>query len=120
MTEQLIAQGKVVRGYLGVSLRPLTPELAKAFNIPAGQGAFVVRVAPDSPAAKAGLREGDIVLQVNGRAVKNSRTLQNEIADSLPGSRMQLKVSRIGRQQLLTAQVAEFEAHPTSARGGAE
>lgn len=120
VTEQLMAHGKVVRGYLGASLRPLTAELAKAFNIPPGRGAFVVRVAPDSPAAEAGLKEGDIVLQVNGQVVKNSRTLENQIADSSPGSRMQLKVSRIGRQQMLTAQLTEFEAHSTTARGGAE
>ncbi len=105
--QQLIAHGKIVRGYLGVSVRPVTLDLAKAFDIPNGKGVFVVDVAPGSPAARAGVQEGDIIVQVNGKPVEGSRKFRMQIADSRPGTRMDLKVVRVGRQQALTAQVEE-------------
>jgi Do/DeqQ family serine protease len=112
---QLIAHGKVVRGYLGVSVRPLTLDLAQAFNLPVGKGAFVVEVEPGSPAARAGVQEGDIIVQLNGQRVEGSRSFRMQIAGSQPGARMELKIIRVGRQQAITAQLEES---PPASRAG--
>src|SRR5882724_1863047 len=67
--ERLITDGKVSRGYLGVIIQPLTPELAKEFKLPENTGALVGEVAPKSPAAEAGLKEGDVIIDFNGKKV---------------------------------------------------
>ncbi len=109
--QQLIAHGKVVRGYLGINVRPVTLELARAFNLRPGKGAFVVDVDPGSPAARAGVQEGDIIVQVNGRRVEDSRSLRMQIASSRPGTRLDLKIARVGHEQAVTAQLEESPPH---------
>jgi len=83
--EQLISTGKVSRGYLGVMIQPLTPALAKAFNLPAAEGALVGDVTPDSPGAKAGLQKGDVIMSVNGQEIMDSYDLRLRISQSAPG-----------------------------------
>ena len=65
--EQILKTGKVTRGYLGVMIQEVTPELAKAFDLPSAEGALVGDVTPDSPGAKAGLQKGDVIITLNGQ-----------------------------------------------------
>src|SRR5947209_2628451 len=73
--EQLISAGRVTRGYLGASLHPLTPALGTSFHVPVGKGALVMDLAKDSPAARAGIQEGDVIIEFNGRTVENNHEL---------------------------------------------
>jgi Do/DeqQ family serine protease len=90
--------GKVERGWLGVSLQPLDAELAAAVGLPEPRGALVAGVEPGSPAARAGLRAGDVVLEVGGRPVRNPRDLAAAVAEAKPGAALALAVSRDGKR----------------------
>ena len=121
--ERILQTGKVVRGYLGVYTQPLTPELAKAFNLPPEQtGALVGGVATNSPAARAGFREGDVINEYNGTNVVDSRQLRLMIAESSPNAPADLRILRNGREQELQAKLGELpqpKAKPPAA-GGAQ
>ncbi len=107
--EQLIKAGKVVRGYLGVSIQDLTPELAQQFKLPPNTtGALVGEVTPDSPAAKAGLKSGDVITAINGQLVKDSQSLQMLISNMRPGTKVQITVLRDGKQQTFTPTLGEL------------
>ncbi|MGH9728034.1 MAG: Do family serine endopeptidase [Candidatus Acidiferrales bacterium] len=96
--EQIIEHGKVARGYMGVYINPLTPEMAKEFNYTGGGGgALVGDVTPNSPAAKAGLKRGDIILALNGEPINSYGDLTARIASTAPGTSVQLKVFRDGK-----------------------
>ncbi len=96
--EQLIQHGKVERGYLGAYVSDLSPQLAKAFGYNGGgTGALLDEVEPGTPAAKAGLKRGDIVLALNGQPVASSGDLTAKIANSAPGTKVTLKVFRDGK-----------------------
>jgi serine protease Do len=92
--EQLIKDGKVSRGYLGIEIGTVTPLLAKENNLAAQRGALVGSVEVDSPASKAGLAEGDIVVGINGTEIKTGDVLRNTIAMIKPGSSVDLQVVR--------------------------
>ena len=81
----LIAYGHVTRGYLGVSIQNVTPVLAEEFKLKAAEGALVSDVLPDSPAAKAGFKDGDVVLEFNGQKVTDSLHLRLAVADTQTG-----------------------------------
>ncbi len=108
--ESLIAHGKVTRGYLGVMIQPLTPELAKAFKVDPDKGVLVGDVVADSPAAKAGLKAGDVVLAFNGREVEDPRHLQLRSSQTVPGTKVTLSVLREGKRQELDLTVGELKA----------
>lgn len=92
--DQLIKKGKVVRPYMGVYLQDLTEELAGFLGASSTNGAVVAGVMPDSPAAKANLRKGDIILAVNGKAVENSEELTQIIGDLKVGDKITLEILR--------------------------
>ena len=93
--DRLIQFGKVSRGFLGIYIQPLTPELAKEFNLPdESSGALVGGVTPNSPAAKAGIQDGDVVVQFNSKKVTDSRNLQLMVAQTPPGSKVSLQILR--------------------------
>jgi serine protease Do len=106
---QLADRGHVVRGWLGVTIQPLTPELAKAFQRGDKRGALVSSVAEGSPAQKAGLKPGDIILEYNGRPLAKSDDLPRAVAESAVGKDAALLVIRDGKTLTLTAKVAELE-----------
>jgi Do/DeqQ family serine protease len=116
--EQIISRGKVVRGYLGVSLRPISSDLAQAFRLPAAKGAVVADIASKSPAAQAGIKAGDIVLETDGQAVQSSRDLRLRIAQTKPGARMNLKLLRIGGQKAVTVTLGETPHEPPKTSQG--
>jgi serine protease Do len=92
--DSLVKKGKVVRGWLGVSIQEITPELARQFRIKDQAGALVGDVIENSPAEKAGLKRGDIIIEYDGKKVTSPTVLRNMIANTIPGEKHQLKVIR--------------------------
>ncbi len=107
--DQLIAHGEVRRGRLGVTAQDLTPELAKAFDIQATQGTVVAQVSSGSPAEKAGLKAGDVIVAVNDQPVRNSADVRNIIGLMRVGEQVKMKVLRGGKSTVVTATIAEPE-----------
>ncbi|SCZ52323.1 serine protease Do [Thiohalomonas denitrificans] len=107
ITEQLVEYGEVRRGHLGAQAQDLTPELAQAFGLENRPGAVVTRVAPDSPAAKAGLQAGDVLVAVNGRPVRSATDVRNAIGLLRIDQRVNLKVVRNGETRTLEAVIRE-------------
>jgi serine protease Do len=106
--ESLVAKGRVDRGYMGVSIQDITPDLAQQFNLlPDQHGALVGEVMPGSPAEKAGFKSGDVVIEFNDKPVTGSSRLKTEVADTAPGSSVPVKVLRDGREQTLQLSVKE-------------
>ena len=97
---------KIERGYLGISIAPVDEDLAAALGLPKDRGEFVQRVEDDGPAAKAGLKRGDVVTKVNGKDVTPSQTLSYIVANVKPGTRIPLEVVRDGKTVTLNAVVA--------------
>jgi serine protease Do len=107
--ESLISKGKVVRGYLGVSIQDVTQALADQFILgPDQHGALVGEVMPDSPADKAGLKSGDDIIEFNGKPVSGSNNLRNQVADTAPGTKVPVKIVRSGRVETLDVAVREL------------
>ena len=108
--ERLVADGKVTRGYLGVMIQPVTPDLAKEFKLPENSGALIGEVTKDSPAGEAGLKHGDVVVEFNGKKVADSRHFRLMVAQTAPGTKAPLKVIRDGKEQTLTVKLGELPA----------
>jgi serine protease Do len=104
---ELLAKGKVSRGWLGVSIQPLTPELAKSFGAKEAKGILVSDVIPDSPAAKAGLKPGDIVLEMDGKKMESPGDLQRAIGLTAPGGEVHLKIWREQGEKSVAVKVGE-------------
>jgi len=116
---QLIKYGKVKRGQLGVSVQNLTPELAKQFNLKAGEGgALVAQVVKGSAAAKAGIKQGDVITEVNGKHVRNPAMLASYVAIQRVGTPLTLTVYRDGKKMTIHAKVGKKTAQPGSSVGG--
>ena len=107
--DQLITTGKVTRGYLGVVIQPVTPDLAQEFKLPDASGALVSEVTPGSPGAKAGLKEGDVITEFNGKKVADNQQLRFLAAQTQPGTKVPIKVLRDGKEQRLTVEVGELK-----------
>jgi len=107
ITEQLIEHGEVKRGRLGFSAQDLTPDLAEAFGIKRNKGVVIARVEADSPADKADMQVGDVIVEVNGREVSNSAQVRNEIGLLRIGESVKIQVLRNGKSKTLTATVED-------------
>jgi len=119
VVDQLVQFGQVKRGFLGVELQDLNPELAQAFGISQTEGAVVASVAPQSPADKAGLRQGDVVVAVNGRTVRNASDVRNQIGLTRAGQKVTLDIVRDGDRRQVTAAVSDRADVTATAGGGA-
>ncbi|MFZ5998566.1 MAG: DegQ family serine endoprotease [Nitrospirota bacterium] len=108
VAQGIIRHGKVVRGWLGVSVQDLTAELAQSLGIRQEQGALVTEVMKGSPAEKAGLKRGDLIVGFRGKAVENSSTLRNTVANTPPGTKAELKIIRGGKEETLSITVEEL------------
>jgi len=104
---QLITHGQIRRGRLGVYIQDLTPELSRAFNIKQQKGAIVARVATGSPAEKAGIREGDIVISLDGKEIKNAAGLRNTVGLLPIGKKVALGIIRDGKSININAVIGE-------------
>jgi serine protease Do len=118
VADQLVAHGKVVRGYLGLFPQDVTPEIAKQFGLSGPGGALVSEVSPDSPAAKAGLKRGDVILKLNGTPVEGENDLRLRISQTPPGTDVKLQISRDGKLQDVTVDLAEFPEKEANATPG--
>lgn len=105
---QLKEKGKVIRGYLGVWLQPLNEELAKSFGLKEAKGALVAQVIKDTPAEKAGIKEGDIIIKFDGKDVKDVRDLQMKVANTPVGKRVSVVVWRDGKEKVVKVIVGEM------------
>jgi serine protease Do/serine protease DegQ len=103
MVQKVVAQlarfGEVRRGRFGATAQDTTPDIAKAFGVQPNEGAVLVDVASDGPAARAGLKRGDVVLAVNGRAVRGSADLRNQVGLIPAGDSVELRFVRDGKAQ---------------------
>ena len=107
---ELIDDGKVSRGWLGVSLQPLTPELAESLGMEKAEGVLVADVVPDSPAARAGILQADVVTAAGGRPVKDGKTLAREIGAMEPGDQVRITVVRKGEPREVEVELAGWPA----------
>ncbi len=103
--DTLMKGGSVKRGYLGVGIQPVTDDIAAALGLAKNSGEIIGRVEPNGPAAKAGIRAGDVVTKVNGNAVTPDTTLSYLIANVAPGSTARLDIIRDGKPMSITANV---------------
>jgi serine protease Do len=98
---QLIKKGSVTRGWLGVSIQPVTDEIAKSFGLGKVQGALISDIMAGSPAEKAGLKQGDIIIRFAGKEIRDPRQLQLVVADTPVGQKAEVEIFRDGRSQKL-------------------
>jgi serine protease Do len=106
--DQIMSKGKVTRGFLGITPQELTPEMAKAFGVPNTHGVAVATVVPDSPAAKAGLKVGDVITAVNGTPAEDVNSFRLQVAGFAPGTTVHLKIDRGGQTLDLPVTLSEF------------
>lgn len=117
VAQQLVKQGKVIRGWLGVVIQDLTPALAEEFGLKKSEGALVAEVLKNSPADKAGLKQGDVIVKYNGKSIKNASELRTFVGLTRPGTRVNLEVIREGKPLVLKVTIGEYpkEARISSA-----
>jgi serine protease Do len=119
--DQIVEHGKVIRGFLGVTIQGVDPDMAKAFGLTHGGGALISDVSPDTPAAKAGLQRGDIVLDLNGQPVNGPDDLSVRVSEMAPGSVAHLKVFRSGQEKDVDVTLGEYpEKAAAKAEPGAQ
>jgi serine protease Do len=105
---QLINEGRVTRGWLGVTIQKVTPELAREFGLSKPSGALVTDVFKGSPAERAGLKRGDVIVELNDREIKDVESLRNRIAQSEVGSTVRLEIKRDGKTIYLDVVITEL------------
>lgn len=116
--EQLSKTGKVHRGQLGVGIQKVTSDIAASLGLQNVQGVIVNSVMPNSPAERAGMRQGDVITAFNGSNVVDSNELRNKVASTAPGTVVTLTILREGRQQQLTATLGEFNGNTAKSESG--
>lgn len=115
--DSIVKEGRVVRGFMGVNLQPMTSALAKQFQLHDSSGALVSEVRPNTPAAKAGLKDGDVILELDGKTVKDSHSLRLQVSQTAPGTKLTLKVLRDGEKKKIDVVLKEM---PESLADGRE
>jgi len=105
--------GTVVRGWLGVSVQDITPKIAEALGLPTRVGALVSEVIKDSPAEQSGIKQGDVILAIGGSVVQNTSSLRFLISELLPGSAIDVKVFRDGKERVLRVTVGDLSQAET-------
>lgn len=106
--KSLIEKGKVIRGWLGVSIQPVTPELAQQFQLKEEHGSLVADVIEGSPAEKAGIMRGDVIIEFDGKKIDEPYYLRNMVASILPGTQVEVKIIREGKIETLMVTIGEL------------
>ena len=109
---QLVGKGKVQRGMIGVSIQPVTSDLAQSMGMKEARGILVNSVNPGRPAEKAGLKAGDVILQLDGKDVSDTNEFRNQIAATAPGTEVTLSIWRNGAQQQVRVRLGELTPRP--------
>ncbi|MEL0158625.1 MAG: PDZ domain-containing protein, partial [Deltaproteobacteria bacterium] len=112
---ELIETGQVSRGWLGVGIQDMTPELAKAFGLDQAKGSLVTGVMPGTPAEKAGLQKGDVILRLNGNTIENSNGLRNLVAEARADAKVDLDLVRNKVPMTLSVRLDERPKQPGQA-----
>ena len=112
--DQIVKTGKVTRGYIGVSVQDITPELAAAMKIPQTRGALIGDVDPKGPAAQNGLQSGDVIVEADGKAIEDSRMLRLIVGSKAPGTQLSLRVLRNGQPRNVTVKLDELPVKQTA------
>ncbi len=108
--DQIVKNGKVTRGWLGVTIQNMTPELAKSFNLNPDKGVLVADVQADGPAAKAGIQSGDVILEYNGKEIHSNNDLSIAVAETRVGDAANVKLLRSGKEMSFSVKVGERPA----------
>ena len=116
--EQLIKTGAVHHGYLGISLNDVTPANASFFKLNEATGAIVAQVTPDSPASRAGLKNGDVITELDGHKIVNGSALQVAVSEDTPGTEIKLGVIRNGSPETVNVKVGEYKKNSEVASDG--
>ncbi len=116
--QSILKHGKVIRGWLGVTIQNVTPELAKHFNITERQGALVTEVMEGTPAEKAGLKRGDVIIEYDGKVSESPNSLRNMVAATLPGEKISLIVVRDGKEETIMMTIGEMPGKMAEVRSG--
>ena len=113
---QLKEKGRVVRGYLGVTIYPVTDDYVKLLNLKSKEGAVVNTVEPGTPAEKAGLKPYDVIVALNGEPIKDNVDVRFKIADIEPGKKVELTIIRDGKEQKVEVKITELDTEPETAQ----
>jgi serine protease Do len=108
IADELIEEGKITRGWLGVSIQELTPEIAKGLGLDESKGVIIAKVLDDSPAEKGGLKEGDIITGFNGEKVENMDQFRFSVAAIPPNSKVSIEIIREKRERNITVKIGEM------------
>ncbi len=106
--EEIIKDGTVHHGYLGIAMNDVTPDNSSFFNLPDASGAIISQVTPDSPAGRAGLERGDVLRELNGKKIANGGALQVAVSQMTPGTPIELGILRNGKAETIKATVGEY------------
>ena len=117
IARQLIDKGEVTRGYLGIVIQQLTADLAESFGLEPGQGVLVAQVSEDSPAEKAGIRQGDVIVAYQGQAVRDVGDFRNRVSLTPPGTRATVTILRDGKRRKLDVTLGKLDQTATAAAG---
>lgn len=112
---QLIDHGSVTRGYLGITIQDLTPELARSFGLADATGVLIAQVMPDTPAEKAGLKQGDVIVKFNGEPVEGFAPFRNKVALTQPGTKVEITVIRDGKEKTFAVTIEKLPAEEQAA-----
>ena len=115
--EQIIATGSVTRGWIGVEIQEITPDLAESFKLPKNQGAIIAGVMKGGPADKGGIKPGDVLMEIDNKPVTDSSSMLNAIAQLVPGSAAKMKVLREGKPQDLPVTIGKRPKPQRPAKG---
>jgi serine protease Do len=116
--KDLVEKGKVTRGWLGVVIQDIDPALAKSFNVTVTEGVLVSDVQENSPAKEAGFERGDIVIEYDGKSIRDVNHLRNTVAQTEVGKKVKVKVLRDGKEKELTVKIGEQPAELFAMRPG--
>jgi serine protease Do len=118
VVNQLRDKGTVTRGFIGVQIQPITKDIADSMGLKSTDGALVAEPSPNSPAAKAGIKSGDVIVAVNGERIANARELSRRIAQMAPGNTARLTILQRGSEKTVSVTLGELPTQAELGRGG--